>query len=442
VTKNSTQNFGQNSQPQIAIDVVIGIDYGTRFTKIAAAVGNRRQVLLSKHGEGLLIPSAVFIGPNGAVVSFPDPQPPGSRKVEYLKMLLADADNNLFQSIRPNINGKPFRSLIRPLAAFFLGNLVRYVRQTILKNQPELTQRHINWFLNVGAPVQHCDADLNSFREVAAVAFEWGKLASRHLSLDQLTDAYVETVRKIDPESSPAFVVPELTAALHEFVKDPNRADALYGFVDIGGGTIDGAIFHVNRSDIGSPLRIHCAKVACAGTMAVSRLMLTQIYLKISDCIEFPLLGTSDHPTINIPLAEPLSFHGDQSARDEIQNVIGTIAQQTSQHIYPHTGRDSIQLRVFLAGGGARSAWYKNSIERTLIDRNLHQFGFTSVRAELVGKPAGYSGNDYSRFVVALGLADSNASLVDAMLPSQFKKAELNTRSSRIPDYMDTKDWT
>ena len=164
--------------------------------------------------------------------------------------------------------------------------------------------------------------------------------------------------------------------------------------------------------------------------------------MKLSDCIEFPLLGTSNNPTINIPLAEPLSFHGDQSARDEVQNVIGTIAHHTSQNIYPGTGNDSIRLRVFLAGGGASSAWYKNSIERTLVDRNLHQFGYTSLRAELVGKPAGYSGNDYSRFVVALGLADPNASLVDAMLPSQFRKAELNMPPTKVQDYMDTKDWT
>jgi hypothetical protein len=442
VTEFSSQTLGHDTQGQFAIDVVIGIDYGTRFTKIAVAIGNRRQVILNKKGEGLLIPSTVFIGTNGEIVSFPDPQPAGSVKIEYLKMLLAGADNNLFQSVRTNINGKPLHSLVQPLAAFFLGNLVRHIRRAMLQGRPELPQRKINWFLNVGAPVQHCDADLKAFKEVAAVAFEWGRSASQKLSLDQLSETYVDTLRKIDLDSSPAFVVPELTAALHEFVRDPNRADALYGFVDIGGGTIDGAIFHVNRSEIGSPLRIHCAKVACAGTMAVSRLMLAQIYLKISDHIEFPLLGTSNNPTINIPLAEPLSFHGDQSARDEVQNVIGTIAHQTSQHIYPGTGKDFIHLRIFLAGGGASSAWYKNSIERTFVDRNLHQFGYSGLHAELVGKPAGYSGNDYSRFVVALGLADPNASLVDAMLPSQFRKAELNMPPPKVPDYMDTKDWT
>jgi hypothetical protein len=74
--------------------------------------------------------------------------------------------------------------------------------------------------------------------------------------------------------------------------------------------------------------------------MAVNRLMLAQIYLKISDHIEFPLLGTSNNPTINIPLAEPLSFHGDQSARDEVQNVIGTVRVSGRVLLCVTTGND------------------------------------------------------------------------------------------------------
>ena len=38
-----------------------------------------------------------------------------------------------------------------------------------------------------------------------------------------------------------------------------------------------------------------------------------------------------------------------------------------------------------------------------------------------------------------LGLADPNASLVDAMLPSQFRKAELNIPPLKVPNYVDTK---
>jgi hypothetical protein len=130
-------------------------------------------------------------------------------------------------------------------------------------------------------------------------------------------------------------------------------------------------------------------------------------------------------------------MRGSNQFRENRAPLVGTVVER-----YPGTGNDSIRLRVFLAGGGASSAWYKNSIERTLVDRNLHQFGYTSLRAELVGKPAGYSGNDYSRFVVALGLADPNASLVDAMLPSQFTKAVLNMPPPKVPNYIDTKDWT
>jgi hypothetical protein len=85
---------------------------------------------------------------------------------------------------------------------------------------------------------------------------------------------------------------------------------------------------------------------------------------------------------------------------------------------------------------------YEDQAESTNVEERIYS-GFPSYDDQaLIGKPAGYSGNDYSRFVVALGLADPNPSLVDAMLPSQFRKVELNVPPPKVPDYIDTKDWT
>jgi len=95
--------------------------------------------------------------------------------------------------------------------------------------------------------------------------------------------------------------------------------------------------------------------------------------------------------------------------------------------ITPKTGslfHAETQLRVFIAGGGATSAWYKSAIERTFATRNLSQFGLTGIRSEIISKPADYRGDDFPRFVIALGLADSVVALADAQLPSQFRNAD------------------
>ena len=88
------------------------------------------------------------------------------------------------------------------------------------------------------------------------------------------------------------------------------------------------------------------------------------------------------------------------------------------------TTRNTPALRVFLAGGGANSTWYRTAIERTFAERNLSQWGLTGIRPEIVARPADYQQNDYPRFVIALGLADLSAALIDARLPSQIQDAE------------------
>ncbi|MGH2506570.1 MAG: hypothetical protein ACRDHZ_04005, partial [Ktedonobacteraceae bacterium] len=254
--------------------------------------------------------------------------------------------------------------------------------------------------------------------------------------------AYAHTVRTIDIVNSPASVVPELTAALHEFVRDPNRPDSLYGLFDIGGGTVDGAIFRINRTGIGLPLQIHAARVDCTGTMALSRMMLAELYSKLPSYIEGPLLNGGERPSVAIPLGEPLAFRDDQSARDTIQTLVATVIGKTKRQLYgqmfsPHldaTIRNTPPLRVFLAGGGASSIWYKTAIERTFEDRRLSQWGLTGIRSEIVVRPSDYQLNDYPRFVIALGLADLSAALVDARLPSQIQDAEpLPKRRSQTP---------
>ena len=198
----------------------------------------------------------------------------------------------------------------------------------------------------------------------------------------------------IDRQSSPAQVVPELTAAIHQLIRDPNREDALYGLVDIGGGTLDGAIFHVNRSGTGRPLRIHAARVDQCGTIAVSRMMVAEIYSKLSDYVESALISRQETPTVQLPLTKLLHFRDDKSAEILVQNVIGGVIHITRKQLYGQmfsprvdaTARDTPPLRIFMAGGGATSAWYKSAIEKIFTVRNLSQFGLTGIRCEIISK--------------------------------------------------------
>ena len=148
--------------------------------------------------------------------------------------------------------------------------------------------------------------------------------------------------------------------------------------------------------------------------------------------MERALVNGHPMPTVPLPLTEELKFRGDTTVEILVQNLVGGVIQTTRKHLYgqmfsPRVDakpKDTPPLRVFIAGGGATSAWYKSAIEKTFVTRNLSQFGLTGIRSEIISKPVDYSGEDFPRFVIAMGLADSMVALADAQLPSQFRTAE------------------
>lgn len=379
-----------------------------------------------------LFPSVIHVAPDGTVTSYPRRPAATAEKIEYLKMLLADENAEVFKSVRPRLNGRDITEVIRPLSAKFLGGIIRHVKNRELATRADLGGRRVNWFVNVGVPASHCDSKMEAFKEVAAVAFAWSEQDIGVIKLDELSRLYAGTLRHLNRENSPASIVPELTAGLHEFVRDPNRADSLYGFFDIGGGTLDGAIFWINRSNTGMPLQIHASRVDHCGTMALSRVMLVEIYQKLPHYIERQIIGPDVVPHLDIPLNEPLAFRNKQTAREEIQNLVGSLVSITKRHLYGQmfsprsdaSERDTPPLRTFVAGGGASSTWYRSAIEATFQDRGLDKLGLTGIRSEVVPKPSDYPYDDYPRFVIALGLADFSSALVDARLPSQFQNAQ------------------
>ena len=88
--------------------------------------------------------------------------------------------------------------------------------------------------------------------------------------------------------------------------------------------------------------------------------------------------------TFELPLTNLLKFRDDKSVESLVQNVIGGIIQATRRQLYGQmfsprvdaSARVTPPLRVFIAGGGATSAWYKSAIEGTFLTRNLSALRF------------------------------------------------------------------
>lgn len=436
----SSQGLRQRAQPVAPVEIIIGIDYGTRFTKVAVGREGQEPVVWTGLSGTALIPSIVHISTAGDVFPWPDGAPAGALPIEYLKMLLAKPYDSIFDLPSSVIAGQRRENIIKALAALFLSEIIRRVRASE-QERPHLRNANIRWLVNVGVPVEHFDApERDVFQEVASVAVKWAESPPAEFNVAMVARAYQQQAAMNDRNTTPASVFPELAAALTEYIRDPNRPDGLYyGFCDIGGGTVDGAIFRLHRRSGRAQLAILSASVAPYGTAAVARGLAGKLQrslsadkasalsLRIESLLtekQAPVMATQDLATRTLQQheAEPKT-----NVQNFVRRFVNEARLKRNVNGYtfadPLSGKD-IELRFFLAGGGADSAWYRMAIQSLDPKDNQAFYGVKRLRLETVKRSAGFRGGDFPRFVIALGLTNLPDDLEEAsrLLPSKIRK--------------------
>lgn len=437
-SRSSIQTQSVRTGPPI--EIIIGIDYGTRFTKVAVGREGQEPTVWRASSAGPLIPSIVHMTLGGDVLPWPDQATTGVVKIEYLKMLLAKPDDSIFELPAAMLAGQQREFVVKALAARFLSELIRRV-QVSEREKPHLRNANIRWLVNVGVPVEHFDApEREVFREVASVAFAWACSPPPGQKVPALAQSYRQQAVAIDRDSSPASVFPELAAALAEYIRDPNRPEGHYGFCDVGGGTIDGAIFRLHRTSNGPVLAILSASVAPYGTAAVAWGVIGKLdgqrpavpkAAELSARIEALLTDRQVPAHLAQELAAQALRKHEAEARGNVQNFVRRFVNEARMKrnvngytfADPLTGKE-IELRFLLAGGGAESGWYRAAILGLDPKDNQAFYGVKKVRLETVKRSAGFRGGDFPRFVIALGLTNLPDELEEAsrLLPSRIKK--------------------
>jgi len=434
-----SQGLGQRARSGAPLEIIIGIDYGTRFTKVAVGREGQEPLVWTGLNGTALIPSIVHITADGYVLLWPDRVPAGTIPIEYLKMLLAKPHDSIFDLPSSVLAGQSRENVIKALAALFLSEIIRGVRASE-QEKPPLRNANIRWLVNVGVPVEHFDApEREVFQEVASVAFKWAELPPADFKVATLARTYEREAATTDRDNTPASVFPELAAALTEYVRDPNRPDGLYyGFCDIGGGTIDGAIFRLHRTSGRARLAILSASVAPHGTAAIARTMAGKLDGSLS-ADEASVLSLQIESLLTDKQASAVATHDlaartlkehEAEATTKVQIFLRQFVDEARRKrnvngytfADPYTGKE-IDLRFFLAGGGADSGWYRAALNLDPKD-NQAFYGVKKLRFETVKRSAGIRGGDFTRFVIALGLTNLPDDLEEAsrLLPSRIKK--------------------
>ena len=244
--------------------VFIGLDFGTTFTKVSYRVTpalwwNVKSMKFFGEEDPHLFPSVVWLGPddkNSPRIQYLEPCDPESNMVpvKYFKYSMV-----LPGLVQPPLVGSMIRSTkngLRIVSAFFLGNLLKDIRDTIVRDE-KLAPDAIQWFVNLGIPAgtsgphakfrpEVSDHEVvEVFSEVLNVAW---KFSNTHFALDgemslaELDRFYDES--KHERDYTHLNCIPELYAEVLLYYQDKNVPEGFYCVVDVGGGTVDVAVFY------------------------------------------------------------------------------------------------------------------------------------------------------------------------------------------------------
>lgn len=386
------------------IDVVIGLDFGTSYTKAAVGLMDRIYAVrwdgTSSSPNAFLLPSEYTVLPDGSAMLGQFPGANTSQVKRDLKLPFAN----------PAISSQSITT-----AAVFLALVLRYVRGWVFHyHGTKIGNAKIRWQLNLGAPSNGLEDDRleQAYRRLGTSAWKLSEIPFSTSFADAL-----EVVRAWQPDDRPATledlaICPEFVAQIAGYVQSPQRTPGLHALVDVGGGTMDVVTFIVHRLDEEDTFPFLVPAVKWLGTQ-----MLNQNRL-----VEAPPVADALLPDDLLPISDAKKFAAatgiveahvekrDSIMSEAVRAVVAGVFATTKARRYRLSEAWEKGLRTFLTGGGATAPGYSDAVNRG---------GMTKAkRIDLMPLPlhpklADFSGTteEFQRISVACGLAQDAFSL-------------------------------
>ena len=235
------------------LEIYIGIDFGTTFSKVSFQIGDKEgttkySIRFGHSGgeEDYCLPSVLGYDPKAQCLVFTQhpEQEESLSPVRYFKYSMIekgvprdDADLN---------GGWTRNDPQRICSAFYLGHLLRMVKTEILNHKAVKNRyKDIRWYVNMGVPISDFAAKPKPiYDEALNVAWQLSELSELEGScrIDVLDEFYSKWISHLTWNDR-LNTVPELYAEIIMFLQAKTTDSGFYGVIDIGGGTVDLAIF-------------------------------------------------------------------------------------------------------------------------------------------------------------------------------------------------------
>lgn len=428
VYKGSCTQLPQQTKSAVAIDVFIGLDFGTSYTK--AAVGLKDQIfVVDWHGvsagtDQYLLPSEYSIMADGSCQIGQAPDVTLDKIRQRLKHPLID----------PAVSSASLAS-----AAVFLALVLRYIRAWVFFHHAgKIGDSSIRWMLNIGAPSNGLENDRHKYAYLNMCSAAW----SMSVSESEPTDTQaVELIKGWQKDVLPKDlidlnVLPEFVAQIAGYVQSAQRQRGLHALVDVGGGTLDVVTFIVHERDGEDVFPFLVPEIKALGTQMLNQNRLVDApdheESNLPDELK-PVLSASEYAKSTGLPEDHIALRDDVFWR-EVSSTVHRVFFQTKRNRYRLSDAWTKGLPVFLTGGGGLVEGYQQSVKSGGLncapEMNLMLLPKHPKLADFAGAQS-----DYQRVSVACGLAQDAFSL-GQLIPAGKVEDDIDT-ARRVVDRPD-----
>lgn len=392
-------SLDQPDPTQEGEQVVIGMDFGTAFTKSVVRFRERDHAAnwdsAARIDDKYLMPTCFSEHESGALVLGAKTSP-GWTVHRGIKMALLARNT---ESIDP---------VAVDTAVLFIALATRHVQRWFRENVAQAREAAVRWRLHLGMPSTAVESNLSKlFEEIGQRAYRIA-VAPSPIRRSSAALRSFETAKEVT-------VLPELQAQLAAYHRSKQRQEDLHVLIDVGAGTLDCVFFVDTVQDDKDVIGVLGRRVENLGT----HFLLAALVGVLGQNKNWDDADVS-HEDDRIAHMTGDSPNNVACRRSDYKNKLTNAIYQTyldSRKKYK-TGPVNLKerpLRVFLCGGGVRIPWVRNHLQNGL-QKEFERInrGWQFLVSDLprpTSETLIYSGSQYDRMSVANGLCEMKRNL-------------------------------
>jgi len=380
---------------------IIGLDFGTAFTKAVVRFGGRDyavewdQAARLEGRDRYLMPTCFSEDESGRVV-LGAKTATGWKTHQGIKMALLQATS-------------PLDSAAVDVAILFVAQAIRHVQRWTREHATRASGAKIRWRLHLGLPSAVAEGPVQSlFLSIGSVGYTMA-MASGPLRRSAISAGAAESIPQVA-------VLPELQAQLNAYHRSKQRQDDLHVMIDVGAGTLDCAYFLDHETEARGDV---IAVLSCQVERLGAHYLLAALAGTEGERCDWSD-GDSSLGNAAIAARTGDAFADVDVRRGRYRSLFEKVFENSYQGSYRcyrdgPVNRKEQPLRVFMCGGGSRIEGVRQIVEKSLQEQFIKLGRVSGFRLSELPRPdAGsfvYDSDSYDRMSVAHGLCETKINL-------------------------------